>query len=177
MIIPGFIIAWATFPGVIVHEAAHMLFCRLRKVGVLDVCFFRFGNPAGYVIHEIPKDFTSNFLIAVGPFIVNTLLCLLLCFPAVVRVKTFELGDPLSYLLLYLGVSIGMHAFPSTQDAKSLWSAASQAARRLNPLALISFPVVILIYIANILSVFWFDYLYGVAIGYGLPVLLLNKLA
>lgn len=41
MIIPGFLISIATFPGVIVHEAAHQLFCRLTKVAVLDVCYFR----------------------------------------------------------------------------------------------------------------------------------------
>ena len=29
--IPGILIALATFPGVIVHEAAHMLFCKLRR--------------------------------------------------------------------------------------------------------------------------------------------------
>ena len=46
--IPGLLIALATFPGVIVHEAAHMLFCRLRGVAIFKVCFFRVGNPAGH---------------------------------------------------------------------------------------------------------------------------------
>lgn len=44
--IPGQLIAALTFPGVIVHEMAHQLFCRLFRVAVLDVCYFRFG-PAG----------------------------------------------------------------------------------------------------------------------------------
>ena len=52
IIIPGWLIALVTFPGVIVHEAAHFLFCRLRRVAVFDVCYLRFGNPAGYVIHS-----------------------------------------------------------------------------------------------------------------------------
>ena len=51
-IIPGVLVSAVTFPGVVVHEAAHMLFCRIRGVAVLDVCFFRFGNPAGYVVHD-----------------------------------------------------------------------------------------------------------------------------
>jgi len=174
--IPGWLVAMVTFPGVIVHEMAHVLFCRLRKVAVLEVCYLRFGNPPGYVIHEVPKDFTTTFLISVGPFIVNTLLCLLLCFPAFMRVRVFNLGTPLSYVLLWLGVSIGMHAFPSTQDASALWHAAREAAGRLNPLALISFPLVIAIYVANALSVVWFDYLYGIAIGILLPELLLKRM-
>jgi hypothetical protein len=68
-LIPGQLVALATFPGVIAHEAAHMLFCRLRGVAVLDVCFFRVGNPAGYVIHEEPKEFADAFWVAVGPLV------------------------------------------------------------------------------------------------------------
>src|SRR5262249_10889069 len=130
MIIPGEIIALATFPGVIIHEAAHMLFCKLGRVAVFDVCYFRFGNPAGYVVHEGPKNFGTAFLISVGPFIVNSLVCILLCFPAFVPVRIFERPDPVSYFLLWLGLSIGMHAFPSFQDAKVLWGYAKVAAAR-----------------------------------------------
>ncbi len=177
MIIPGWLISIATFPGVIVHEAAHMLFCRLTGTAVLDVKFLQFENPPGYVIHEAPRTFTGNFLISIGPFIVNTLMCLLICFPAFMRVRIFNLGDPLSYLLLWLGVSVGMHAFPSNQDASSLWQAAGQAAKGMHPLALISYPLVIVIYIANVLRFFWFDYIYGLAIGLGLPEILLKQMA
>ena len=157
--IPGFIISILTFPGVIVHEAAHLLFCKWRGVRVIDVCFFRVANPVGYVVHEGTDNFTTQFLVSVGPFIINSLLCIIICLPAYAPVKVFGLEHPLSYVLLWLGVSIGMHAFPSTQDASNLWTGAKVAARRGNLLAIISFPVVILIYIANIGSVFWLDYL------------------
>jgi hypothetical protein len=177
MLIPGWLIVIATFPGIIVHEAAHMLFCRLRRVPVLEVCYLRFANPPGYVIHGPVKDFTSSFLIAVGPLLINTALCMLICFPAFIRVRTFHLADPLSYAVLWVGVSIGMHAFPSTQDAANLWRAAGVAAKNLNILALLSFPLVIAIYIANILRIVWADYIYGLAIGLGLPDLLLRQAA
>jgi hypothetical protein len=175
IIIPGFLIALVTFPGVIVHEAAHLFFCKLRRVAVFDVCYFRIGNPSGYVIHEIPDSFTSSFLIAVGPFIVNSFLCVLFCFPALVPVRTFDHKDPICYFLIWLGVSIGMHAFPSTQDAKVLWQQANEAAGHSNPLALLSFPLVIVIYIANLLRFFWLDYLYGIGLGFVLPELILQK--
>jgi Putative zincin peptidase len=176
MIIPGELIALLTFPGVIVHEAAHMLFCKLGRVAVLDVCFFRFGNPAGYVIHEPPTNFRTAFLISVGPFIINSLLCIVMCFPAFVPVRIFERSDPISYFLLWLGLSIGMHAFPSTQDAKVLWQQARAAASKFNPLAILSFPLVVVIYLANIGSFFWLDLMYGFAIGLGLPELVLKNL-
>ena len=174
--IPGEVISIATFPGVIVHEAAHMLFCRLRGVAVLDVCFFRVGNPAGYVVHEQAKDFTTSFLITVGPFIVNTVVCLLLCLPAFAPVQLYDVKDPLSYVLIWLGVSIGAHAFPSTGDAAGLWPLACREAGHYNPLAIISLPVVVLIYIANALRFFWFDVIYGVGVGIGLPIWVLNRL-
>jgi hypothetical protein len=172
--IPGWLIALVTFPGVIVHESAHLLFCRLRGLAVLDVCFFRLGNPAGYVIHEKTADFTSTFLVATGPFIVNSLLCVFFCFPAFVPVRVFHQSNPLSYFLIWLGISIGMHAFPSTTDAKNLWAAAREAVKGGNVLAVVTFPLVVVIFAANLLSVFCFDYLYGLALGFGLPALLLK---
>lgn len=178
--IPGWIVAMLTFPGVIVHEVGHMLFCKLRGVAVLDMCFLRTdvqalqgGSPVGYIIHEHPKDFTTTFLISVGPFILNSLLCILICLPALIPVEFFDVKNPISYVVLWLGISIGMHAFPSTQDAKELWKHAKVAARGGNVLAMISFPLVGLIHVVNLLSVVWADYLYGLAIGLWLPAKLL----
>jgi hypothetical protein len=172
IIIPGFLIGIATFPGVIVHEAAHMLFCKLRGIAVLDVCFFRVGNPSGYVVHEEIDDFTSAFLVSVGPFILNSLLCIIICFPAYLPVQFFNVAGPWQYFLMWLGLSIGMHAFPSNQDAWNLFNHAKKAAESLNPLALLSFPLVVVIIIGNVLSIVWADLLYGIALGIGLPSLL-----
>jgi Putative zincin peptidase len=177
IMIPGWFLAIFTFPGVIVHEAAHFYFCRLRGVAVYDVCYFRVGNPAGYVVHEPPRDFLSSFLIAIGPLLINTLLCFAICFPASVPWRLFDRSDPVDLFLLWLGLSIGMHAFPSIQDANVLMSNARTAARRGYILAILSYPLVALIHVANILSMFWFDYIYGAAVGLGLPILILEKFA
>jgi hypothetical protein len=174
MIIPGFVIAWLTFPGVIVHEAAHVLFCKLRGVVILEACFFQFANPPGYVIHEKVESFNTAFLICVGPFLLNSLLCVLICFPTYLPMQVFNVSDPLSYVLLWLGISIGMHAFPSMQDAGVLYEEAKRAARSLHPLAILSFPLVLMIYVANVASIVWADLIYGVAIGIGLPALVLR---
>ena len=117
-------------------------------------------------------DFTTTFLVCVGPLIVNTLLCLLVCLPSYLPLKVFGQESLLVYVTLWLGVSIGMHAFPSGQDASNLWHEAREAARNGNLLAILSLPLVVLIHIANLLRFFWFDYLYGVAIGIGVPSLL-----
>lgn len=174
--IPGWLIALCTFPGVIVHEAAHMLFCKLGGVPVLDVCFLRMGNPVGYVVHEPIKDFHTSFLVCVGPLIVNSLLCIVLCFPAFIPVKIFGLDDAFSFFLIWLGVSIGMHAFPSGQDADNLWHEAREARGSRKVLAIASYPLVALVHFANFLRIFWLDYLYGVALGLLLPELLFKRL-
>ena len=174
MFIPGFLITIATFPGVIVHEFAHLFFCRLRKVAVYEVCYIRIGNPAGYVIHENTSNFYSTFLISMGPFFVNTILCLLICIPAYMPITFFGLEHPLSYFLMWLGVSIGMHAVPSTQDAKNIYEQAKEKVKERNLLAILSFPIVGLVYIFNVLRFFWADLAYGIAIGVGIPGLIFN---
>ncbi|OHD14599.1 MAG: hypothetical protein A2086_15670 [Spirochaetes bacterium GWD1_27_9] len=177
MIIPGIIIAVLTFPGVIVHEAAHMLFCKLRRIPVLDVKFFQFDmNTTGYVVHGDPKDFTSTFLISIGPFFLNTLLCVIICFPAALPYYLFNESNFISIFLIWLGVSIGMHAFPSTQDASVLWEKATTEAKKFNILAILSLPIVVLIFIANALKFIWFDAIYGAFIGIFLPGLIFKNL-
>ena len=171
MFIPGEVISVVTFPGVIVHEFGHMLFCKLRKVIVFDACYFRVGNPAGYVIHESTENFNTTFLVSMGPFFVNTLLCILICLPAYMPIKFFNLEQPLSYFLIWLGTSIGMHAIPSNEDANNIYEQAKKKVKEFNPLALFSFPLVGFIYVFNILRFVWADLFYGVAIGIGIPSL------
>jgi hypothetical protein len=170
--IPGELISILTFPGIIVHEFAHMFFCKVRKIEVLDACYFRIGNPAGYVIHESTPNFTTTFLVSMGPFVINTLLCLLICLPAYMPIKFFDIEHPLSYFLIWLGVSIGMHSIPSNQDASNVYEQAKEEVKHQNILAIISFPLVGLIYVFNVLRFFWADLLYGIAIGIGIPSLI-----
>ncbi|NIM04841.1 MAG: DUF3267 domain-containing protein [Armatimonadetes bacterium] len=175
MIIPGRLIALVTFPGVIVHEIAHQLFCRLCGVAVLDVCYFRFESPAGYVEHEPPRRISQHVLIGIGPFIVNSLLGAFIALPSAVAVLQFEAGTVLDYILVWLGVSIAMHAFPSVADAKSIWQAIwSEGTPTLTRLMVT--PVVGLIYLGALGSFLWLDLAYGVVLAVGFPYLLVSLL-
>jgi hypothetical protein len=176
MIIPGFLIALATFPGVIVHEMAHQLFCRWFRVPIFDVCYFRVGNPSGYVIHENPRKASQQIWIGVGPFLVNTIVGALVAFPGAIPMLKFDVGQPVDLLFIWLGISIAMHAFPSTGDAKSIWRGIASREVPL-PAKLIAIPVVSLIYLGAIGSVFWLDALYGAAVALALPSLITSLLA
>ena len=175
MLIPGVLISLATFPGVIVHELAHQLFCRWYKVPVFKVVYFQMDNPVGYVLHEQPREKWHSIMISVGPFIVNSIVGAIIALPAVIPV--FELNDagPLDILLIYLGVAIAMHAFPSTGDAQAILQSIRE--KDTKPLIkIVGYPIVGLIYLGSLGSFFWLDLLYGMAVAVGLPYLFISLL-
>lgn len=58
-------------------------------------------------------------MISVGPFIINTILGMVIVFPAAVELFCLEVpNSPLAALLGWLRISSLMHAFPSTGDAR-----------------------------------------------------------
>ncbi len=175
--IPGPVIALLTFPGVIVHETGHFFFCRLFRLGVFDVCFFRFGNPAGYVIHERTDNFKALFFVSMGPFFVNTLLCMVFCTAAFLPVWELKMQDPLAYFFYWLGLSIGMHAFPSKDDLSNIWALAPEKAKHGNVLAVISLPLIAILYVLNYARIVWADLGYGIAVGILGPIALFRALA
>lgn len=175
--IPGPVIAALTFPGVIVHETGHLFFCRLFRLAVYDVCFFRFGNPAGYVIHERTDNFTASFFVSMGPFFVNTLLCMVFCTAAFLPVWELKVQDPLAYFFYWLGLSIGMHAFPSKEDLSNIWELAPERAKHGNLLAVLSLPLIGILYVLNYAGIIWADLGYGIAVGILGPIALFRALA
>jgi hypothetical protein len=175
--IPGFLIAAVTFPGVIVHEAGHLFFCQRFKLMVYNVCFFRLGNPSGYVIHEKTENFTALFFVCMGPFFANTLLCIVFCTAAFLPVWELKVSDPLAYFFYWLGLSIGMHAFPSTADLSNMWELAPERARTGNVLAILSLPLVAVLYILNFARIIWADLWYGIAVGILGPIAIFRALA
>lgn len=175
MLVPGVIISMLTFPGVIVHELAHQLFCRLYKVPVFKVVYFQMENPVGYVMHEPPREKWKNIMIAVGPFIVNSVLGAIIALPAAIPVFKLENGSFLDFVLIYLGISIAMHAFPSTGDAQSILQTIQGKDTR-SWVKIIGYPIVGLIYLGSLGSFFWLDLLYGIAIALGVTNLIISYL-
>jgi len=175
MLVPGFVISILTFPGIIVHELAHQLFCRFYKVPVFKVVYFRIGNPAGFVLHEAVSNKWQGMMISIGPFILNTVLGAVISLPAALPVFKLHTAGPLDYLLIYLGVSIAMHAFPSRGDANVIWNSIKESG---TPawVKIVGYPVVGLIYLGALGSFFWLDLLYGIAVAVGFPNLLIALL-
>lgn len=170
--IPGFLIGWATFPGVIIHEFAHKKACEWRKMPVRDVDYFSLSG-GGYVTHASPRQFSDTLAISAAPFAVNTAIAYVLYTVAFILLENagaLSGGKP-SNSTAYAGVAIGWlalstgwHAIPSFSDSGNIWQGVTTNWRSSN-LALFSIPVVILFYIGNLLAFFWFDALYSLGIG------------
>lgn len=159
MFIPGQLISLITFPGVVVHEWAHKKFCEWFGVKVHEVKYFRFWQKtAGYVTHEEPSTFKQTFWISVGPLIVNSLGCIIL---SAIASQTLP-ESFLNYLILWLALSIGAHSFPSDHDAKNILERSKSHIKNEGSIThYLSYPFFILIWIANKLSFFWFDFVYA----------------
>ncbi|MFH1291693.1 MAG: hypothetical protein ABIH87_00640 [bacterium] len=143
-----------TCPGVIVHELAHALFCVFARVKIDKICLFRFGNPAGYVSHIVPKKFYQSFLISFGPLMINSLLALFL----------FSLVRPPYFgwrfiVCIWLAIAIGLHSIPSTGDAKSLLMAVNSRFWH-NPLVILAYPFILALYFLNLLKRLRIDIIY-----------------
>ena len=74
-------------------------------------------------------------------------------------------------VLMWLAVSIAMHSFPSTGDASSIWQAVWEKGAPIS-VRLVGTPLVALIFVGAIGSVFWLDLLYGIGVVFGIPKIL-----
>jgi hypothetical protein len=172
----GQVITLLTFPGVIIHELAHMLFCMWTGTRVIKVRLFRFGNPAGYVIHEHPSSAWKTILIGVGPFFVNTIMGFLIALSAfLLRGNGYIETTALFAGFIWLAFSVAMHSFPSKRDAKGIWGTVSD---RSCPIIakIVAIPIAGFIYLGALGSMFGLDLVYAAAVTIGLPAALGIKL-
>ena len=138
-----------------IHELAHAFFCLSSGIRVRDIKLFRFGNPAGYVTHDEPTKFFQGFLISFGPLIINSLLALF-CFS---QFKAPYL-DYRPWAFVWFGTAVALHAIPSTGDAGSLFTLANHRFWR-NPLVIIGYPFILVLYILNFLKRWHLDIIYA----------------
>ncbi len=160
-LIPGWIIAALTFPGIIIHEWAHKKYCDWTDINVRKVVYFQFANPAGYVIHDEPQKYSQIFWISTGPLIINSLLAIIISYFATqTQPESF-----LFYLLVWIAISSGMHAFPSDQDARHIFDKSKTLLKNGgSKLHYLTYPFYALIWIANKLRFLWFDFFYAIAL-------------
>ena len=157
-----------------IHEQAHLLFCRLTRTRVVEVCYFRWGNPAGYVRHLRPSSVWKHMLIGTGPFLWNSVVALTVgCLAVVWRAR--DVGAVWWLGAFWLAFAVGAHAFPSTGDARSIWSEVWSDHSSVFE-KLVGAPLVGLIYLGSWGSRYAVDWLYAVLVAVVVPLELTPRL-
>lgn len=153
--IPGAVISYLTFIGVIVHEWAHKTACRLFGVKVLEVKYFDWSTGGGYVRHEKTNSLTASFAISLAPVVTNLVLAFIVGW-VYALLKYWGVESVLVFfVLLYLGVSIGMHAFPSHEDVANISALAKEMKKK--KLLVLSRLLEFFFGALRLLSIFWLD--------------------
>ena len=108
-----------------------------------------------------------------GPAAVNTFLGVTIGCPAVLGLLTLDntvLPSCLDLFLIWLGVSVAVHSFPTFRDAEAVRNSMMAAH---NPMWVQSMgaPLAGLMYLAAIGSIFWLDVVYALTVVVGMPIL------
>lgn len=156
------VIAILLFPGVIVHEAAHVLLCKLFGVRVYDVRYFSIGKRMGYVEHDRSPVPLQDTLIGLGPLLINPLVGFGL--GALLLNVTWRhlLQGPIYLIYCWLGLSVatmGAPSFSDVSEARHLAIWGNSAITRIVSSCLMSLALV-----GAIASVFLLDLVCGVAV-------------
>jgi len=146
---------------VILHEWSHKLFCEKAGIKVYEVVYFQLGDsPAGYVIHSKPTSFEQALAISFGPLVVNSLAAIGLGTVIGFAGNTTG-GGFIEYLmasLVWLAISLGMHALPSGEDIEQVEVARLiEGETKGGLLPVMIKPLIWLLVTANNLRIFWFD--------------------
>ncbi len=157
-------------PGVVVHEFAHYFFCRLAGSKIHEVVFFSLGNPAGYVVHSVPRHIRQHALIVLGPFLINTSFAYALFrlqgetgFGAGIAAEPANLIR--SLLALWLGVSIAIQAIPSRADIDSLQDVVKHKLARREYLAGLGLVLAVPFSLANVLRPIWIEWFFAAGLA------------
>lgn len=129
----------ATFPGIILRESTRKLICDMVGVHVIEAKYFQLGIPAGYVIHDRVSRYRDAYLLAIGPFAVNSAFAMVMF-----MVSSLIGSSSLEILFLWLGASFAVCALPGDADAQSLWRWSKRLSED-NPLAFLATPPIIIV--------------------------------
>ena len=143
----------AVAPGILSHEYAHVLACRLTGVEIRQRPSLALLESAATIEHDPVETFGQDFAIAVAPLLVNSLLALAAFFFAT------RLDPPVAFVPLWLGLTFGLTALPSHDDTASLVAGARTLSPGLRPVGYaIAVPVRAVsysVFLAGIVALFW----------------------
>lgn len=109
----GINLNYLLFPGLIVHEFAHYIVCKLAGVYVHEVVWW--SAKGGHVVHQRANP-ANSVLISLAPFFLNNMLAILLLGMAAGDLNAGSSATALLYF--WLGFSLAVYSIPSAHDLK-----------------------------------------------------------
>lgn len=160
-------LAMLTFPGVILHELVHAIMCKIFGIQIQEICYLRYGKPAGYIIHSPCNGFLSQFCITIGPLVVNSLLGGYLGYKYIHLIPNGPLFEKIFFV--WLGVSFLVHSFPSVSDVKNFHKVLKKESELIQ---LVNMPVLLTLYVIAHSAFFWVELGYAWVVVFYLPTFL-----
>jgi len=105
----------ALAPGIVSHEYAHVLGCRLWSVEIHSRPTLNLFGDDAYIEHASVDSFGADLTIALAPLLANALLGLVAFWLAATT------SGLLAILPLWLGICFSLTAFPSRSDTDTLF--------------------------------------------------------
>jgi len=117
-----------TFPGAVLHAIWHKLICRLFLITINEEDILNFKRNTTYVIHEKSDNRKFNILVTYIPFILNSIIGIIMLISVSIEFLIFKLFDVIisggvmwanafDFAILifscWFGFSILMHSIPS----------------------------------------------------------------
>jgi hypothetical protein len=157
------VVTIAVGPGILAHEYAHVLACRLTGVEIRQRPSLALFESVATFEHEPVETFVQDYAIAVAPLVVNSALALLSF------VVMSWLDPPIAFLALWLGIAFGLTALPSDQDTASLLPGAGTLSPASRPfgyaLAIPVRAISVSVVLAGLLALVWTSALLALATG------------
>ena len=177
-LITGLIVAIFTFPGIILRLIVSRLLCRYLDIPFFKVTYFEPNRPIGTSVFEPPRSPWTAIVLIFGPALANTLLGFLIGAPAVFAFFTYDETPLLSLLdifLVWLGVSLAVHSFPTFEHAKAIENTL-QDSRNPGWVQWMGQFLSVFAYAGAVGSMFWLDVIYALVLVVGIPIILLEVL-
>lgn len=135
----SWILGYLTVPGAVFRAFCDHLFCRLLRVPVEDTAYLHRSEMFGHVEHKPVRTFGKGFALCFLPGFFLFLFGALTAAVAAVHLFVFDI-QPISLVtrevsvpfiiccvLLYAGICLLCHVFPSYEDALYLWESRDTA--------------------------------------------------
>jgi len=151
------------FPGVIFHEAAHIIGCLISGAKIRSISLF--SKEGGEVVHERPViPYVGIFLISIFPFLLGSAAIYLITSRAVADISLNSLTAA-KIIYFYLLISILLTMFPSSTDIKNA------------PFAYFIFILALIIILSKISPIMIFPILYKTVLFCVIALIVVNIIA